>query len=80
MPNKYVREFTFPNGYGASVVSHENSYGGNEGLFEVAVLKGGDLCYNTPVTDNVVGWCDFDRVAGLLAEIAALPAAVQAAR
>jgi len=31
--------FKFDNGFGASVVSHPHSYGGTEGLFELAVIK-----------------------------------------
>ena len=47
----------FDNGYGASVVSHNFSYGGSEGLYELAVLgKDGDLTYDTPVTNDVLGW------------------------
>ena len=56
----------FPNGYGASVVRFETSpgFGGNygykEGLYELAVLKGNKdgwtLTYETPVTDDVIGW------------------------
>ena len=45
----------FPNGYGASVVKHDMSYGGKQGLWEMAVLKNGELCYNTSVTSDVLG-------------------------
>lgn len=75
MSAEYYRTVTFPNGYGASIVSHEWSYGGKDGLFEVAVLRDGDIVYDTPITDDTVGWCDFDRVAELLQQIKALPAA-----
>ena len=47
----------FENGYGVSVVSNTYSYGGKDGLFEVAVLgKDGDITYDTPVTNDVIGY------------------------
>ena len=46
----------FDNGFGVSVVSHTHSYGGRDGLYEVAVLdKDGLLTYETPVTKDVIG-------------------------
>jgi len=49
--------YQFDNGYGASVVKHDTSYGGDRGLYEIAVLDSkGDLCYSTPITDDVVGY------------------------
>ena len=49
--------YQFDNGYGASVVQHSGSYGGKQGLYEIAVLDSkGDLCYSTPITDDVVGY------------------------
>ena len=49
----------FPNGYGVSVVRHSGSYGFLEGLYELAVLEGNEddweLCYDTPVTSDVLG-------------------------
>ena len=48
---------TFENGYGASVVRHEYSYGGKDGLYELAVLNSdGELTYDTPITSDVIGY------------------------
>jgi hypothetical protein len=33
--NEYIRVIEFENGYSASIVSHDRSYGGKEGLFEI---------------------------------------------
>lgn len=70
--NDYRKVYTFDNGYGASVVSRNGSYGSKNGLFEVAVLKGDDICYDTPITNDVVGWLDFAGVADILEKIKAL--------
>jgi hypothetical protein len=47
---------TFQSGYGASVVRHQFSYGGTEGLWELAVTDDGNLCYDTAITDDVEGY------------------------
>lgn len=56
----------FDNGYGVSIVKHSFSYGGNLGLWELAVLKGNadnwDLCYDTPITSDVIGHLEEDEV------------------
>ena len=52
-----VSRIIFDNGYGASVVKHEFSYGGKDGLYELAVLdKHGELTYETPITNDVIGY------------------------
>lgn len=65
----------FANGYSASVIRTPHSYGGEEGLYELAVRRGNSLDYTTPVTDDVEGWLSEDDVTRLLREIEALPAA-----
>lgn len=71
--NEYKKVYKFDNGYGASVVCNFGSYGGGEGFFEVAVLdSNGDICYTTPVTEDVVGWLDFGGVSDILNKIKAL--------
>jgi hypothetical protein len=48
---------TFDNGYGASVVKTPYSYGGEDGLYELAVLDmDGHLTYDTSVTNDVIGY------------------------
>lgn len=69
----------FDNGYGASVVFHSGSYGSDQGLKELAVIKfyDGDkwhLCYDTEITDDVLGYLTNEDVADLLVQIEALEA------
>lgn len=65
---------TFPNGYGASVITGPTSYGGPDGLYELAVMHNGRLCYDTPITDDVLGYLKPEEVTEALSAIAALPA------
>lgn len=64
----------FPNGYGISVVRGTFSYGGDEGLYECAVLKDNQLCYDTPITDDVIGYCDEDKVNEIIKQVEELKA------
>ena len=60
----------FPNGYGESIVKGPYTYGGRDGLFELAVLgSDGQIAYDTPITDDVVGYLTEDGITALLAEI-----------
>jgi hypothetical protein len=61
---------TFENGYGVSVVSHSYSYGGKDGLFEIAVLdKDGNLTYDTAVTNDVIGYLDPEGVTDIMEQV-----------
>lgn len=53
----------FLNNYGASVIQHSGSYGHEENLAELAVIKfhgpgpnDWNLCYETEITDDVIGY------------------------
>ena len=74
----------FPNGYGASIVrfyipisspfGKAGSYGVNEDLWELAVLKGNEkdgwsLTYDTPITDDVIGYLSENEVGNYLERI-----------
>jgi hypothetical protein len=66
----------FPNGYGVSVVRFPGSYGYAHDLYEVAVIKGNEddfeLCYDTPITEDVLGHRDERDVEIIMEEVAAL--------
>ena len=60
----------FNNGFGVSVVSHTHSYGGRDGLYEVAVLdKDGLLTYETPVTSDVIGYLSEEDVTDVMKQV-----------
>ena len=64
----------FPNGFSASVVSGEFFYSTEDKPYELAVLRDGDITYDTPITDDVLGYLTADEVEAVLDQIAALPA------
>lgn len=70
----------FKNGYGASIISNPYSYGGKEGLIEVALLKLDrfdptlkryDLVYdsNKFKHDSVIGWLNEEELDDILGYI-----------
>jgi len=61
----------FENGFGASIVKHKFSYGGDKGLYEIAVLDdiNGSPIYYTSVTNDVLGHLSEDEVTFHLNEI-----------
>lgn len=71
--------YRFANGYGASVVKGEYTYGGDEGLWELAVLtfktedNNSRIAYDTPITSDVEGYLTDEKVEELLTEIENLP-------
>lgn len=65
--------FTFPNGYGCSVIRGSTTYGGKDGLYEMAVLDpNGDLTYKTEITDDVLGYLESDDVTEVMNRISRL--------
>ena len=63
----------FDNGSGVSVVSFPGSYGFRDGLYESAVLKGTEedweICYDSVITDDVLGYQSEEEVEVLLHDV-----------
>ena len=68
------KEF-FPNGYGVSIISHQFSYG-----LELAVLKGDEkeheICYDTPITEDVCGHLNSNTLVEIIKDVKALPSCI----
>lgn len=65
--------FLFPNGFGASVIRGTTTFGGNQGLFELAVIQGTNPLKVEMVDDDVLGWLTTKDVVKKLVEIEGLP-------
>ncbi len=73
VPQGVAAKVEFPNGWGASIVKNDMSYGGRSGLFEIAVLdKDGKLSSETDITDDVLGWQDEKDIDKVLTAISKL--------
>ena len=65
-----ISRIKFDNGFGASVVKGPRTYGGNEGLYELAVLDSeGEITYDTSITNDVEGYLKEEDVTKLLEQI-----------
>ena len=64
----YRAHMSFPNGYGISVVQFDE----NEPIYEAAVLKGEDLCYDTDIANDVIPGCTEEQIEHLMERISKL--------
>ena len=64
-----VSRTEFDNGYEVSVVKSPHTYGGDKGLYELAVFKDGEICYDTPITNDVIGYLRPIDVTEVMAKI-----------
>lgn len=55
----------FDNGYSVSIIRHNFSYGGKQGLYEIGLMYLGDLVCSEGITeddDPVCGWLTYEDV------------------
>ncbi|WP_291625505.1 hypothetical protein [Clostridium sp.] len=69
----WAKEF-FNNGYGISIIRNFVSYTSTDILnFEIAVLKGTkeqfSICYDTGITDDVIGYCTPKKITKIMEQI-----------
>lgn len=61
----------YKNGYGISVIC--DGYGGDRGFLELAVTHGGELCYATEITSDVIGWLTLEKMVEIAVKVRELP-------
>lgn len=52
-----------------SVIRSSMTYGGNQGLFELAMLRNDKCVYDTCITDDVLGWLEVEDVLEVLEKV-----------
>lgn len=52
-----------------SVIRSSMTYGGDEGLFELAMLRNDKCVYDTCITDDVLGWLEVEDVLEVLEKV-----------
>lgn len=63
----------FPNGYGISVICGSEFYSNGIDTYEIAVLKEGEgICYDTPITNDVIGYLTRKEVDDIMEQIQGL--------
>lgn len=59
----------FKNKFGVSVVTGDSSYSDSSHPYEVAVVKDGRICYETYLTDDVIGYCTEKDVTQIMKQV-----------
>ncbi len=60
----------FDNGFGVSVVCTPYTYGGDKGLYELAVFKDGHIHYDNPIANgDVIGYLKPEDVTEVMEKI-----------
>ena len=59
----------FENGYGVSVLFGYPFCSNGIDTYEVAILKNGYLCYDTYITDDILGYQDEDEVTEIMRKV-----------
>ena len=64
----------FENGYGVSVITGPMFYTSSNAPYELAVLYKDNLCYSTPITDDVIGHQTEEDITELMRKVQELKA------
>jgi hypothetical protein len=62
-------EIHFENGYGVSVVFGKQWYSNGVDTYEVAIIKGDQICYTTGLTDDVFGYKTEKEVTEIMKQV-----------
>ena len=59
----------FENGYGVSVVFGDQFCSNGIDTYEVAIIKDNHVCFDTPLTDNVLAYKNEDEVTEIMRKV-----------
>ena len=70
--NEKMAAINFDNRYGVSVIFGKQFYSNGIDTYEVAVLLDNDICYDTKITSDVLGYLTEDEVTEIMYKIQSL--------
>lgn len=59
----------FENGYGISVLKGDIFYSNGTDTYEVDILHNGELCYDTPITNDVIRYVTSEQITDIMKRI-----------
>lgn len=59
----------FSNGYGVSVLCGKDFYSNGINTFEVGIRRGDNLTFDTPITDDVIGWQTPEQITEIMKQV-----------
>jgi len=65
-------EMYFDNEYGVSVIIGKHFYSNGIDTYELAILYKGKLCYNTGITDDVMGYLTESEITQVMIKVQSL--------
>ncbi len=63
----------FDNGYGVSVITGKGAYSSDAQPYEIAILHGDEIYYDSGITDDVIGYQTAEDVTNVMKLIQELP-------
>ena len=69
LPDAKRAVMEFENGYGVNVVFGDLFYSNGRDTYEVGILKDGYLCYDTYITDDLLGYQDEEEVTEIMRKV-----------
>ena len=64
-----ISQLDFDNGYGVSVIFGSLFYSNGIDIYELAIFKDGNICYDSGITDDVLGHLSEEEVSEYMVKV-----------
>ena len=68
-PNSKQARIDFENRYGVSVIIGKGLYSNGINTYELAIIYDNKICYDTPITNDVMGYLTEDEISNIMKQV-----------